>query len=171
MKKDSILSAKTEKLLNHLDDKASKSQVQAEAIVNPMVHLKNTLADFTVSRITKIQEEATFEKFLIDQIKKKITDNPSDVKLSEIGNLLNQTKIRNTESVQVLLEFFKPSQSEKPPLFEEASEESTEDSLHSETDYKVLQALEQISNFIQDTSNKKEVEDAKVTEVSEESSD
>ena len=115
--------SKAEKLANSLIDSKLKEQNQGVKVIDPVLHLRNTTADFINKRFEKIQKDADLEDIVVKAIKVKIEEGT--VNFTDLSNFLNQIKLRSTDSVDSLLNFFKPTQGERSPLLSDPDREGT----------------------------------------------
>jgi hypothetical protein len=140
--------SKAEILANSLINNKLKEQNQSIKIVNPIDHLRTTTATFINKRFEKIQKDAELEDIVVEAIKVKITDGT--VNFNDLSNFLNQIKLRSTDSVESLLNFFKPTQGERSPLLSDPDREGTspEGQIFKDATSQDLQVLSKLAKML-----------------------
>lgn len=114
---------------------------------DPMLGLKTRVTDYLVNRFDALDQEKDFSRRIREQLLTKLPE----AKFSELMTLFNSQKIRETEAVGSLLEFFKPSQGDKVPFIGDTSTEqpkSPEELIHGESSSDMLQAMEKLTQII-----------------------
>ncbi len=152
MKQETL--SKAEKLANSLIDSKLQEENQSIKIIDPLMHLRNTTAEFINKRFQKIQEDTELEMITVEALKVKMKEG--SVSFSELANFLNQLKLRSTDATESLLTFFKPQQGENSPLLSDANRDGNkpEDQVFKNATPQDLQALQKVIQLLE--SNKKE---------------
>ena len=152
MKQSTI--SKAEQLANSLIDSKLQEDNQAVKIIDPLLHLRNTTADFINQRFKKIQEDTELEMIAVEALKVKMKEG--SVSFTDLANFLNQLKLRSTDATESLLTFFKPSQGESVPFISDINRDGNkaEDQIFQNATPQDLQALQKIIQLLE--SNKKE---------------
>ena len=141
--------SKAEKLANSLIDKQLQEIHQEKKILDPMLHLRNTTAEFINKRFEKIQKDSELELIVVEALKLKIKEG--NVNFNELTNFLNQMRLRSTDSVDSLLNFFKPAQGESSPLLSDTSksDESIENKIFKDASSQDLQVLQKLVQMLE----------------------
>lgn len=132
-----------EKLISGLSDEESKAVVEASRIKDPVLALRDTTARFISQRFDKLEEESSFLKEIKDAILLKVKSGEAD--LSALMTLMNQTKMRETEAVESILQFFKPGGEGSSSLLNNPSE--SEEGLN--VDSKTLKTLDLLRRVLE----------------------
>ena len=150
MKQETL--SKAEKLANSLIDSKLQEENQSIKIIDPLMHLRNTTAEFINKRFQKIQEDTELEMITVEALKVKMKEG--SVSFSELANFLNQLKLRSTDATESLLTFFKPQQGESVLDFKREEGNKPEDQVFKNATPQDLQALQKVIQLLE--SNKKE---------------
>lgn len=132
------------------DDKGKYTEERQELdkrVFDPMIGLRETVAGYITERFENLSKEKDFA----DQIREKLLERLPEAKFSELMSLFNNQKIRETEAVGSLLEFFKPSHGDKPTLIGEAKSDNTsspEERVFAEANADSLQAIQKLTEIV-----------------------
>ncbi len=143
-------------LIANLQDEEAKSLVQSSEITDPMLGLKQTLAGSITSRLSQIKDEEEFENLLKVAMVEKVKQG--GVQFTDLANSLNQTRIRKTESMESLLNFFKPTIGEQSPLLADPKETGDIGEFTANLDSKAMQAINNLTTILEAMPVKEEEE-------------
>lgn len=146
-------------MLHTLGDEEAKEETQKNVIDDPISTLKTVTANFLTQRFNKISEDDETER----QLTKSLLEKLGDASFSDIKGALSMFKTRNTESVQAILEFFKPTQGDTNPILGNPrdKEEGIAQKVYNEADYQLMQNLQTIINVLDHVRKNKESEEKK----------
>lgn len=127
----------------------------AKRTTDPMIGLRETVAGYITGRFEALGQETEF----IQKIRAKIEEKLPDATFSELMRLLESVKVRETEAVGSLLEFFKPSQGDRPTLIGDVKtqeERSPEERIHGDADAETLRAINKLTQLVATMAQDKE---------------
>jgi len=140
---------KIKELINGLGGKDEMAK-DVVTISDPITALRNNTANFISQRFDKLKEDTDFAVFLREAAKDKIKEG--EVSLSEISTMLNQTRMRETEAVESLLQFFKPAANVENSIFTNRKEEDSSYDL----DHKSIKTLDLLRRLLNEVEKQKE---------------
>lgn len=154
MIKNDETKSKVNKLVDSMiDDKLEETNIRP---INPLNHLMNTTATFIQGRFEKIQKDSELENDVVAAIKEQVKNG--NVNFNDLTTFLNQTRLRSSEAVESLLNFFKPSSGESNPLLsnpDRGSENSVFDNAKPE-DLKAINKVIQLIETMKDSTDNSE---------------
>lgn len=137
---------KIKELITKLGEENNEDSIKS--ISDPITELRNSTATFISQRFNRLKEESDFAVFLREAIKQKVENN--EATFSDIATMLNQTKLRETEAVESLLQFFKPnSNAESSILLNKKDDESDSYTI----DHKSVKTLELLRRMLEQVQN------------------
>lgn len=158
MKKDS--KKKLTDLVKSLSDENTKEEIKDCIISDPVVALRNNMASFLSKKFEKLEEESDYVRRLRAVALNK-AENDEKVTLSEVGALLNQARMRETEATEAVLQFFKPTpNSAEIPIFQNNKEEEEEGIIDNKSAH-TLDEVRRLLTFMQLEKEKERIEKEK----------
>lgn len=142
---------KIDQLIKGLSENEKDIVEGVHRIEDPIASMRNSIASFINTKFEKLQEESDFAVFLREAIKKKIEEGGAS--FGDIATMLNQTKMRETEAVESLLQFFKPAANAESSIFTNKKEDDSLD-----IDHKSMQTLELVRRMLEKVSKEKDID-------------
>jgi hypothetical protein len=146
---------KVENLIGELSTNESESRLSR--IHDNITEVELVTLDFIKHRFNKLESDTELENLIISNLKGKVERD--EIGVDKMMTLLNQLKLRNAESVESLLSFFKNAENSRNTLLDNNSmaEADTISDIQSSVDPRTLRELQKLINIIQTTEKMEEV--------------